>query len=169
MGMVLTEQDIRDITRAVLSEVRHRLDRRLKPLVEKIISLAQNGGGILHADEVNALNPYYSINFDLPVVVRKMQDAEAGYDSDANVFIVDPRLLKSKRCFSVIMHEVSHFIDLGKRTKEPTDDLSNSIPLLNNCTYLFRPTEIQARLAQYAELIAESLWHRKLKITDSRT
>lgn len=173
--MVLTEQDIKQMvaecTERVLSEVRHRLDSGLRNLAKLAIEVANDGGGSIPANLVNNLNPYFKTDKPMQVIVKKAEDRfeDASFDSKNMILSIVPRMLKSKKLLSVVVHELSHFVDQEKRTKTDTDNLCHRHPFFNNCTYIFKPTEMQARLAQYGELIEGSPWHRRLKIDDSRT
>lgn len=74
--------------------------------------------------------------------------------------IFEDRHISSNYWFSLIMHEISHYIDLNLRTKNDvrsyfslnSDAFSTSkqfVDVANRILYLFSPTEIQARLNEY--------------------
>lgn len=171
--MVLTEQDIREIVAGVITEVRHVINDSLEKLAKKVIKLAYKGGGTIKASYVNKLNPYFTTNKDLKVVVEFSHNDElAAFYQDENKIVITTKglIVYNEILLSTIMHELSHYIDQTKRTKGATDIcVNNSDDLKDRCTYLFNPSEMQARLVEYATQLKKDKNLVNLKVEDDNT
>lgn len=171
--MVLAEQDIRNIVAEVITEVRHVISDSLEKLAKRVIKLAYTGGGTIKASYVNKLNPYFRTDKDLRVVVElPHDDILATFYKDESKIVVTTKALISynKNLLSTIMHELSHYIDQTKRTKDATDIcVNNSDGVKDRCTYLFNPSEMQARLVEYATQLKKDKNLVNLKVEDDNT
>ena len=172
-SMVLTEQDIRSIVAEVITEVRHVISDSLEKLAKRVISLAYKGGGKIKASYVNKLNPYFRTDKDLRVVVEFPHDdiLATFYKDESKIEITTKALISyNKNLLSTVMHELSHYIDQTKRTKEATDIcVNNSDGLKDRCTYLFNPSEMQARLVEYATQLKQDKNLVNLTVEDDNT
>lgn len=171
--MVLTEQDIRSIVAEVITEVRHVIDNSLMKLAKRVIKLAKIGGGTIKASYVNKLNPYFKTDKDLRVVVEPPHDdiLATFYKDESKIVVTTTAMMSyNEYLLSTIMHELSHYIDQTKRTKEATDIcVNNSDGLKDRCTYLFNPSEMQARLTEYATQLRKDKNFVNLKVEDDNT
>ena len=89
-------------------------------------------------------------------------DCVASYDKTTNeIEINSDRNIFYSKMKENIMHELSHFVDLNMRTKtaSPAFQLSTygetdaMAGIADDIIYLFNPTEIQARLTQFKQLL----------------
>ena len=102
--MVLTEQDIKQIVTKIISELRHRPNNKIQLLADKIIALAQKGGGSISAAEVNSVNPYFELNKDLTVNVTDKRGADAGlFDYENTSITIARRMLSDARLKSTVV------------------------------------------------------------------
>jgi hypothetical protein len=171
--MVLTEQDIRSIVAEVITEVRHVISDSLEKLAKRVIKIAKIGGGKISAKYVNKVNPYFRTDKDLRVVVEPPHDdVLATFYKDESKIAVSSTALNyyGDILLSTVMHELSHYIDQTKRTKEATDIcVNNSDGVKDRCTYLFNPSEMQARLVEYATQLKKDKNLINLKVEDDNT
>lgn len=138
------------------------IDDSLEQLADVIINKFEHGGGTIDPETINSINPYFKTR--QPLIVTPVRNAEyvASYDINTNeIEINSNRNILLPKMKENIMHELSHFVDLNMRTKpaDPafklsdygeTDALAN---IADDIIYLFSPTEIQARLTQFKQLL----------------
>lgn len=159
--MVLSECEIRSMVMECVSmilEHHHSIDKSLEKLAELIDEKYHEGGGFISTEEINAINPYFSVKSPLVVSVVSNDEFVASYNVKTNEIEINEKKYNGK--FSskeTIMHELSHFIDLNARTKPlnpptqytPNGPIDLPVKFSNDILYFFRPTEIQARLTQF--------------------
>ena len=156
--MVLTESDIRQMVESVVKETRHVVDDALSKLGDMIYNTAINGGGEICPEAINSCNPYFKTDRPLKISVMNLPgSANARIDHKTGEIDIDPMTLKGVSAKEIIMHELSHYIDLTKRMGTYTDDVGfPSAQFIDCCIYWFKPTEIQARLVEYAYRLKRS-------------
>ena len=171
--MILTEQDIRYMVNECVSrltEVRHVIDGRLGKLADMIIMTAKYGGGDISCEAINSCNPYFQIDKPLKVSVQRLPaSVNASFYYEIPEIAIDPKTMRRADIRDIIMHELSHFVDNSSRTKTDVDNIVYpNLEFINQCMYYYRPTEIQARLVEYANRLRRNPFFIKLKITDTR-
>lgn len=159
--MVLSEREIRSMVMECVSmilEHHHAIDKSLEKLADLIDEKYHEGGGVISVEEINSINPYFSVNSPIVVSVVSNDEFAASYNEKTNEIEINEKKYNGR--FSskeLIMHELSHFIDLNARTKPinpPTQYTPNGptdlpVKFSNDILYFFRPTEMQARLTQF--------------------
>lgn len=165
--MIINEQDIREMVTECVSMLLERhgaIDEKLEGLADLIIAKYEEGGGIISANEINSINPYFKTAKPIKVTIVDGGASIASYDYKTNEIEINKQRFNSRySAKESIMHELSHFIDLNARTKAPNPprQFSTNGPkdihatFANDILYFFRPTEMQARLTQYAYFLKE--------------
>lgn len=143
-------------------EHHHAIDDSLEQLASLIIDKFKGGGGNIDPEAINAVNPYFKVTTPLKIIPVRGVNYVASYSKNNNeIEINSDRNILLPKMKENIMHELSHFVDLNLRTKprDPAFRLSEygevdaMANIADDIIYLFSPTEIQARLTQFKQLL----------------
>lgn len=152
-------------------EYHHVINQSLEALAEMIISIAEKGGGIIPANEVTKVNPYFG-GTDLNVAIENGTGDAASYEHKTNTLYVSnsSSFYRNGRLKEAIMHELSHYVDKNLRTKPDFTDKRYSddtevAELANDILYYFSPTEMQARLTQYKYFLEKYPFYERKPLT----
>ena len=160
--------NVKDLKRIVteciqrILEYHSAIDSRLEQLADLVINKFEAGGGNIEPDTINSINPYFKTNKPLVVTPINNSDCVASYNFSTNeIEINSGKYVLPSKMKENIMHELSHYIDLNLRTKpkDPAFKLSDygetdaMAKIADEIIYLFSPTEMQARLTQFKQLL----------------
>ena len=148
--------------KSILNEYHHTIDYRYGNEITKLAELITKKFG-------QNFVPPFKINGNLIGVkfYQPKNDGEpAGYDSENHILYISKNIPNDFNYIKqIVSHEFSHIIDKSYRTRKDFDndttvdnyniDDQKSFEVAKNISYLFRPTEIQARLSSYHNLLTE--------------
>ena len=152
-------------------EYHHAIDSSLERLAEIVISVSEQGGGIISTDQIAKINPYFKAR-DLNVTIENGTRDVASYEHKTNTLYVSnsSSFYRNGRLKEAIMHELSHYVDNNLRTKpdftnKKYSDDTEAAELSNDILYYFSPTEMQARLTQYKYFLEKYPFYARKPLT----
>ena len=110
-------------------EYHHAIDSSLERLAEIVISVAEQGGGIISTDQIAKINPYFK-GRDLNVTIENGTRDVASYEHKTNTLYVSnsSSFYRNGRLKEAIMHELSHYVDSNLRTKPDFTNKKRNYP-----------------------------------------
>lgn len=149
----------------ILREYHHSIGYEYENTIDKLSSF------IYHHFGVNVSVPLNMFNVNGKELKLQFEsqppdgdeNTYGAYDSDSHILKIYKNCPKDIEYIKrVVTHELSHAVDKSKRTKTDFDtsdtvnaysDNAKEFQVANTIMYLFRPTEIQARLSEYQSLL----------------
>lgn len=161
----ITEEQLEMLIGEDISEKMSGIDDRMVDLAKIILNIGvqlyqrKQSNALLPASQINKYQNYFNNNKPLNISYIYNDNIldVAIYNYASNTITLNFGLISHMDINSIIasiMHELTHMVNFnkGNETTLSRYDINNKTPdadIINRYTYLFNPSEMQARLSQY--------------------